>query len=103
VQLGFDFTDTVELVPPIDGEYGLRPKIRICRAWLDVLSSGQVAVNGYAGAGYRSTGGIGGPVPLHTGQLLFNLLGRSRTQTLTISQDHGEPLEVRSITMEVTS
>lgn len=103
VQIGFDFTDTVELVPPIDGEYGLKPKIRICRAWLDVLTSGQVKVNNYDGAGYRAPDGIGGAVPLHTGQLLFNLLGRSRTQTLTISQDHGEPLEVRSITMEVTS
>lgn len=103
VQIGFDFTDTVELVPPIDGEYGLKPKIRICRAWLDVLASGQVKVNNYGGAGYRAPVGIGGAVPLHTGQLLFNLLGRSRTQTLTISQDHGEPLEVRSITMEVTS
>lgn len=103
VHIGFDFTDTVELVPPIDGEYGLKPKIRICRAWLDVLGSGQVKVNNYGGAGYRAPAGIGGAVPLHTGQLLFNLLGRSRTQTLTISQDHGEPLEVRSITMEVTS
>ena len=103
VQLGFDFTDTIELVPPIDGEFGLRPKIRICRAWLDVLGSGQVKVNGYAGVGYPAADGIGGAVPLHTGQLLFHLLGRGRTQTLTISQDHGEPLEVRSITMEVTS
>jgi len=103
VQIGYDFTDTVELVPPIDGEFGLRPKIRICRAWLDVLSTGQVRVNDKGGSGYAAAGGVGGVVPLFTGQLLFRLLGRSRTQTLTISQDHGEPLEVRSITMEVTS
>ena len=103
VQIGFDFTDTVELVPPIDGEFGLRPKIRICRAWLDVLETGQVKVNGYNGSGYRAADGVGGAMALFTGQLMYRLLGRSRTQTLTISQDHGEPLEVRSITMEVTS
>lgn len=103
VDVGFDFTDTVELVPPIDGEFGLRPKLRICRAWLDVLETGQVKVNGYGGSGYAAADGVGGAVALFTGQMLFRLLGRSRTQTLTISQDHGEPLEVRSITMEVTS
>lgn len=103
VQIGFDFTDTVEVVPPIDAEFGLKPKIRICRAWLDVIASGQVKVNDYGGSGYPSADGVGGAIPLHTGQLTYHLLGRGRTQTLTISQDHGEPLEVRSITMEVTS
>lgn len=103
IQVGFDFTDGVELVPPIDGEFGLKPKQRITRAWIDVVETGQFKVNGYTPSGFGYAGGVGGAIDPFTGQLIVHLLGHQREPSLTISQEHGEPLEVRSITMEVTS
>ncbi len=103
IEVGFDFDSEVELVPPIDGEFGLKPKQRICRAWIDVADTGQFKVNGYRPSGYAHTEGIGGAIDPFTGQLIVHMLGHQREPSLSLTQDHGEPLEVRSITMEVSS
>ncbi len=103
IEVGFDFDSEVELVPPIDGEFGLKPKQRICRAWIDVNETGQFKVNGYRPSGYAHTEGIGGAIDPFTGQLIVHMLGHQREPSLSLTQDHGEPLEVRSITMEVSS
>ncbi len=100
--LGFDFTATAEIVPPIDGTMGLSRKSRITRAWLDVVASLNVRLNGYLASGFPSPT-LGGVLPPYTGQLNFYILGRGREPTLTLTQTDGGPMEVRSLTMEVTS
>jgi len=102
-ELGFDFDVQADVVPPIDGEIGLSRKIRITRAWLDVRNTLNLRINGYAAVGYSNVAGLGGAVEAFTGQATFHLLGRSRDQTLSITQSEGGPLEVRSLTMEVTT
>lgn len=102
VQVGLDFTTTVAVVPPIDPEKGLNDKIRICRVDVDCISSVGFKVNGYDSYGW--IGAIGGDVGPDSSVRRFRLLGgRSRDATATLVQDVGGPLEVRSITMEVTS
>jgi len=102
VEIGRSFEIDMELVPPIDPEVGLNRKVRVCRVDLDVIDSSPCRVNGYTATGY--TGGtVGGDVALTTAVRRYRTLGRSRTQTVSISQDCAGPLEVRSITMEVTS
>lgn len=102
VEIGFDFTDEVALVPPIDPTMGLNRKIRICRVDLDVIQSAPCKVNGYNPSGFSGSA-VGGDIPLTTDVRRYRLLGRSKTETASITQDHGGPLQVRSITLEVTS
>ena len=103
IDVGFDFTALAEFPPPIDAEYGMRPKQRICRALVSVEDTGQFTINGYVPGGYPASGGVGGAIPAYTGELIVGLLGHSRSPSLVLAQAHGEPLKVRSITMEVSS
>jgi hypothetical protein len=101
--VGLDFTLTAEVVPPIDGSIGLARKIRICRAWLDVLNTLNIRANGQTAVGFSNAAGVGGSEAAFSGQLHFYLMGRSRDMTLSITQTEGGPCEVRSLTMEVTT
>jgi hypothetical protein len=102
-EVGLDFDVVAEVVPPIDGTIGLARKIRICRAWLDVLGSLNIRINGQAATGYSNMAGLGGALAPFTGQISYYLQGRTRDMTLTITQTEGGPCEVRSLTMEVTT
>lgn len=102
LDVGFDFTWTVELVPPIDGEYGAARKLRICRAYFDVLATVPFSANGFIPGGFAAPS-VGGAIAPFTGRVQCALMGHSFDATLTISQASGGPSEVRSITMEVTS
>lgn len=102
--VGLDFDLTAETVPPIDPAGGLHRKIRIPRVTLDVVDAIGVKVNGQDPVGFQPSIGVGGLVEPFTGQLNFYLLGnRKRDATLTVTQTQGGPLEVRSLTAEVTS
>lgn len=101
VQVGLDFTLTVEGVPPVDSERGLRPNYRITRADVDVIESVGFKGNNRDPSGW-SGGTIGGAAGPSTGVRRFRPLGRGKYPTFTITQDVGGPLEVRSITLEVT-
>lgn len=103
VQVGFDSQVTAELVPPIDGSDGLRKKLRIVRVEAEAINSSPFTVNGFDPSGYTNSVGVGGPMVLKSGTRRFRTLGRSRTQTALIFQAHAGPLEIRSVTMEVTS
>lgn len=103
VQVGFDSQVTAELVPPIDGTDGLRHKLRIVRVEAESINSGPFTVNGFDPSGYTNSVGVGGALVLKSGTRRFRTLGRSRTQTALIFQAHAGPLEIRSVTMEVTS
>lgn len=100
VTVGLDFTVTVEGVPPVDSERGLRPNYKITRADVDVIHSVGFKGNGRDPSGWQ--GGIGGPTAASTGVRRFRPLGRGKYPTFTITQEVGGPLEVRSITLEVT-
>ncbi len=100
VQVGLDFTLTVEGVPPVDSERGLRPNYKITRADVDVVSTGPFKGNGRDPSGWQ--GNIGGPAGPSTGVRRFRPLGRAKYPTFKIEQEVGGPLEVRSITLEVT-
>lgn len=100
VQVGLDFTLTVEGVPPVDSERGLRPNYRITRADVDVISSVGFKGNGRDPSGWQ--GNIGGPAGPSTGVRRFRPLGRGKYPTFEIVQDSGGPLEVRSVTLEVS-
>lgn len=101
VQVGLDFTVTVETVPPIDQQRGLRPNMKITRADIDVIESVGFKVEGRDPSGWA--GGVGGATQPQTGVRRFRPLGRRKYPTLTITQEVGGPLEIRSITMEVSS
>lgn len=101
VQVGIDFTLTVEGVPPVDSERGLRPNYKITRADVDCVDSVAFKGNGLNPSGWSgaTVGGSAGP---STGVRRFRPLGRGKYPTFTITQDVGGPLEVRSVTLEVT-
>ena len=101
--LGLDFNAIAEIVPVIDSTLGLSRNYRITRAWLDVLGAINVRVNGFSHVGFQNPDGIGGAMDVYAGTLIFNLLGRQRDMTLTITQTEGGPFEVRSLTMEIVS
>ncbi|MFC5373969.1 hypothetical protein ACFPIF_15505 [Brevundimonas faecalis] len=102
VQVGLDFNVIVETVPPVDQQRGLRPNMKITRADIDVINSVGFKVEGRDPSGW-SGATIGGAVTPQTGVRRFRPLGRRKYPTLTITQDVGGPLEIRSITMEVSS
>lgn len=102
VQIGLDFPVLVETVPPIDQPRGLRPNMKITRADIDVIESVGFKVEGRDPSGWVRAS-IGGAVGPQTGVRRFRPLGRRKYPTLTIKQDIGGPLEIRSITMEVAS
>lgn len=101
VQVGLDFTTTVESVPPVDSERGLRPNYKITRVDVDAVESTAFKGNGGDPSGW--VGSIGGPTGAQTGVRRFRPLGRGKYPTFTIEQAVGGPLQVRSVTMEVTS
>lgn len=101
VQVGLDFTVTVEGVPPVDSERGLRPNYKITRVDVDAVSSTGFKGNGCSPSGW--VGSIGGGTGAQTGVRRFRPLGRGKYPTFTIVQDVGGPLQIRSVTMEVTS
>jgi hypothetical protein len=103
VAVGWDTQVAVELVPPIDSTDGLRHNIRICRVDVEAIGAGPFQVNGYDPSGFVNGTGVGGAVTLQSGVRRFRTLGRSQTATALITQDHAGPLEIRSVTMEVTS
>lgn len=102
VEVGLDFDCEVETVPPVDPEYGLRPNLKITRVDVDVIDSVGFTGNGRDPSGWNG-GTIGGDVVKTTGVRRFRPLGRGKYPTFRILQTEGGPLEVRSITMEVTS
>lgn len=101
VRVGLDFTVIVESVPPVDQQMGLRPNYKITRVDVDVLGSVAFKGNGRDPSGWA--GGIGGATVPQTGVRRFRPMGRQKYPTFTILQEVGGPLEVRSLTMEVTS
>lgn len=101
VRIGFDFPLTVEGPPPVDQQMGLRPNYKITRVDVDVIESVGFTGNGRNPSGW--SGVIGGNTTPLTGVRRFRPLGRAKYPTFTIQQDIGGPLEIRSITMEVTS
>lgn len=107
-KVGFDFTLEAETVPPVDPNTGIARRSRFPRVYLDVVGTLGVRINGFAPAGYINGDGtiggtIGGEVAPLTGQLLFYTLGHARVQGLKITQTEGGPLQVRTITAEVTT
>lgn len=102
LQVGLDFEVEVEPMPPVDPEYGLRPNLKITRVDVDVIESVGFKGNGKDPSGWIA-GTIGGSVVKSTGVRRFRPLGRQKYPTFRILQTEGGPLEVRSITMEVTS
>lgn len=102
VRIGLDFTVTVESVPPIDQQMGLRPNYKITRVDVDVVDSVGFKGNGRDPSGWTGTG-VGGAVTPTTSVRRFRPMGRAKYPTFTIEQTVGGPLEVRSLTMEVTS
>lgn len=101
LRIGFDFPVTVEGPPPVDQQMGLRPNYKITRVDVDVIGSVGFKGNGRDPSGW--SGAIGGATVPLTGVRRFRPLGRAKYPTFTIQQDIGGPLEIRSITMEVTS
>lgn len=101
VQVGLDFTVTVEGVTPIDQQMGLRPNYKIARVDVDAVSSTGFTGNGRNPSGW--VGALGGPTGAQTGVRRFRPLGRGKYPTFTIEQTVGGPLQIRSVTMEVTS
>lgn len=101
IRIGFDFPVTVEGPPPVDQQMGLRPNYKITRVDVDVIESVGFKGNGRDPSGW--SGVIGGATTPLTGVRRFRPLGRAKYPTFTIQQDIGGPLEIRSITMEVTS
>ena len=101
VQVGLDFTVTVEGVPPVDQQMGLRPNYKITRVDVDAVSSTGFTGNGRNPSGW--VGNVGGPTGAQTGVRRFRPLGRGKYPTFTIQQTVGGPLQIRSVTMEVTS
>lgn len=101
VRIGFDFPVTVESPPPVDQQMGLRPNYKITRVDVDVIDSVGFKGNGRNPSGW--SGAIGGATVPMSGVRRFRPLGRAKYPTFTIQQDIGGPLEIRSITMEVTS
>jgi hypothetical protein len=101
VQVGLDFTVTVEGVPPVDQQMGLRPNYKITRVDVDAVNSTGFKGNGRNPSGW--VGSIGGGTGSQTGVRRFRPLGRGKYPTFTITQDVGGPLQIRSVTMEVTS
>lgn len=101
VQIGLDFTCTVETMPPVDQQMGLRPNYKITRVDVDCISSTAFTLNGQNPVGW--SGGVGGDTGAQTGVRRFRPLGRAKYPTAVLVQSIGGPLEVRSITMEVTS
>ncbi|WP_343829200.1 hypothetical protein [Brevundimonas olei] len=102
IRVGLDFPVTVETMPPIDQQRGLRPNMKITRADVDAVESVGFKVEGRDPSGW-SGATVGGAVLPTTGVRRFRPLGRRKYPTITITQDVGGPLEIRSITMEVTS
>ncbi|WP_338575709.1 hypothetical protein V8J38_11140 [Brevundimonas olei] len=102
VQVGLDFPVTVETMPPVDQQRGLRPMMKITRADIDAVESVGFKVEGRDPSGW-SGATVAGAVTPTTGVRRFRPLGRRKYPTITITQDVGGPLEIRSITMEVTS
>lgn len=102
LDVGFDFPWTVELVPPVDVEYGTSRKLRICRAYFDVISTMPFSANGFIPGGFAAPN-LGGAIAPFTGRVQCALMGHRFDATLTVSQLAGGPTEMRSITMEVTS
>lgn len=102
LDVGMDYTWTVELVPPVDAEYGASRKLRICRAYFDVLDTTPFSANGFIPSGFAAPN-LGGAIAPFTGRVQCTLMGHSFDATLTVTQTAGGPSEVRSITMEVTS
>lgn len=100
VQVGLDFVLTVEGVPPVDSERGLRPNYRITRADVDVIHSVGFKGNGRDPSGWGAA--IGGAVGPRTGVRRFRPMGRGKYPTFAMVQEVGGPLEVRSITLEVS-
>lgn len=101
VQVGLDFTVTVEGVTPIDQQMGLRPNYKITRVDVDAVNSTGFTGNGRNPSGW--VGSVGGATGAQTGVRRFRPLGRGKYPTFTIEQTVGGPLQVRSVTMEVTS
>jgi hypothetical protein len=99
--VGLDFTVTVEGVPPVDQQMGLRPNYKITRVDVDAVNSTGFTGNGRNPAGWAT--GIGGATGAQTGVRRFRPMGRSKYPTFTIQQAVGGPLQIRSVTMEVTS
>lgn len=102
VRVGLDFSVTVETMPPVDQQRGLRPMMKITRADVDAVESVGFKVEGRDPSGW-SGATVAGAVAPTTGVRRFRPLGRRKYPTITITQDVGGPLEIRSITMEVTS
>jgi len=102
VRIGLDFTVTVESVPPIDQQMGLRPNYKITRVDVDVVESVGFKGNGRDPSGWTGAS-VGGAVTPTTSVRRFRPMGRAKYPTFTIEQTIGGPLEVRSLTMEVTS
>lgn len=101
VRVGLDFTVTVEPMPPVDQQMGLRPNYKITRVDADVVSSVAFKGNGRDPSGW--SGEIGGATVPQTGVRRFRPMGRQKYPTFKIEQTVGGPLEIRSLTMEVTS
>lgn len=101
VRVGLDFTVVVEPMPPVDQQMGLRPNYKITRVDVDVVESVAFKGNGRDPSGW--SGAIGGATEPQTGVRRFRPLGRQKYPTFTIEQTVGGPLEIRSLTMEVTS
>jgi hypothetical protein len=101
IQVGFDFTLQAESVPPVDQQMGLRPNYKITRVDVDAIYS--VGFKGNGRDPYGWSGAIGGATVPQTGVRRFRPLGRAKYPTFTILQEIGGPLEIRSVTMEVTS
>lgn len=101
IRIGLDFTVIVEPMPPVDQQMGLRPNYKITRVDVDTVNSVAFKGEGRDPSGW--VGNIGGATVPQTGVRRFRPLGRKKYPTFTILQDVGGPLEVRSITMEVTS
>lgn len=101
LRVGLDFTVVVEPMPPVDQQMGLRPNYKITRVDADVVESVAFKGNGRDPSGW--SGAIGGATEPQTGVRRFRPLGRQKYPTFKIEQTVGGPLEIRSLTMEVTS
>lgn len=101
VDVGLDFLVEIETMPPADSERGLRPNYKITRVDVDAVDSVGFKLNGRDPSGWA--GAVGGATEAQTGVRRFRPMGRSKYPTVLITQDVGGPLNIRSITMEVTS
>jgi len=101
LRVGLDFLLQARPVPPVDPERGPRDRMKITRVDVEVIDGVAIQVDGEDAAGWG--GNIGGSLVRSSGVRRFRPFGRGRDKTITLEQPHGGPLQVRGITMEVTS